>query len=161
MDDPRTDILAHVSWAIRSLYHSTLQATPDQLVFGQDMLLNIHFVAKWNIINEQKQRHMDNERENKSRIEHNYSVGDKVLVTSTKLQPKLHTPTRGPNRIIQTYTNDTVRIQNGIVTEQINIRRLISVIFITRYHFALPSRVKSNLNFNASSKSFLISLSLQ
>ena len=127
MDDPWTDILSHISWAIRSLYHTTLRATPGQLVFGRDMLLNIKFVANWNLINETKQRQVnrDNERENKSRIDHDFTVGEKVLVTSTRLQAKLNTPTRGPYNIIQTYTNGTVRIQNGIVTERINIRRLI------------------------------------
>jgi hypothetical protein len=35
------------SLAIHSTYHTTLQATPEQLVFGRDMLLLIPFRADW------------------------------------------------------------------------------------------------------------------
>ena len=41
--DPWGEILASVAYAIRCSYHSTLQATPGQLVFGRDMLLDISF----------------------------------------------------------------------------------------------------------------------
>ena len=37
--------LGSVAWAICSTHHTTLQATPGQLVFGRDMLLNLKFVA--------------------------------------------------------------------------------------------------------------------
>jgi hypothetical protein len=36
--------------AIRSTYHTTLQATPFQLVFGRDMIDNIAFRANWDHI---------------------------------------------------------------------------------------------------------------
>jgi len=36
--DPWGDILANVAWALRLLTHSTLNATPGQLVFSHDML---------------------------------------------------------------------------------------------------------------------------
>ena len=39
--DPWSDILASVAWAIRSTHHTTLQASPAQLVFSRDMLLNV------------------------------------------------------------------------------------------------------------------------
>ena len=39
--DPWAEVLSSVTWAIRTLYHSTLNATPAQLVFGRDMLFNI------------------------------------------------------------------------------------------------------------------------
>jgi hypothetical protein len=32
--DPWGEILASVAWAIHSTYHTTLDATPGQLVFG-------------------------------------------------------------------------------------------------------------------------------
>ena len=35
--DPWGEILASIAYAIRCSYHSTLQATPGQLVFGRDM----------------------------------------------------------------------------------------------------------------------------
>jgi hypothetical protein len=37
----------HGYQAIRSTYHTTLQATPCQLVFGRDMIHNIAFRANW------------------------------------------------------------------------------------------------------------------
>jgi hypothetical protein len=37
----------HGYQANRSTYHTTLQATPCQLVFGRDMIHNIAFRANW------------------------------------------------------------------------------------------------------------------
>jgi transposase InsO family protein len=39
--------LRSTAWAIRSTYHTTLQAMPCQLVFGRDMIHNIAFQANW------------------------------------------------------------------------------------------------------------------
>ena len=36
-------ILASIAYAIRCSHHSTLKATPGQLVFGRDMLLDLKF----------------------------------------------------------------------------------------------------------------------
>ena len=41
------EILSSVAWARRASYHSTLQATPAELVFGRDMLFNIKKVINW------------------------------------------------------------------------------------------------------------------
>jgi hypothetical protein len=38
-DNPFEYFLQSTAWAIRSTYHTTLQATPCQLVFGGDMIL--------------------------------------------------------------------------------------------------------------------------
>ena len=123
--DPWSDILASVAWAIRSTHHSTLKASPAQLVFNRDMLLNIKFIADWETIRLRKQKDVDrnNERENSLRVDHDYHIGDKVLVTDNDIHRKLNCPTKGPYNIIQVYTNGTVRVQKGAVTERINIRR--------------------------------------
>ena len=42
--------------AARSLVQTTMQATPTQLVFGHDVLLNASFKADWQYIKEQKQK---------------------------------------------------------------------------------------------------------
>ena len=39
--------LSSVAWAIRSTYHTTLDATPGQVVFGRDMILPIQHKADW------------------------------------------------------------------------------------------------------------------
>ena len=54
--DPWSELLGSVAWAICSTHHTTLQATPGQLVFGRDMLLNLKFVADWEAIKLRKQR---------------------------------------------------------------------------------------------------------
>ena len=56
-DDPWTGILNAVGWAVRSTYHhTTLQATPGQLVFGRDMVFNIAHEANWKEIQDRKQK---------------------------------------------------------------------------------------------------------
>ena len=37
--DPWSELLSSVAWAICSTHHTTLQATPGQLVFGRDTAL--------------------------------------------------------------------------------------------------------------------------
>ena len=46
-NDPWSGILAATMFAVRATYHKTLQASPMQLVFGQDSILNIKHVADW------------------------------------------------------------------------------------------------------------------
>jgi hypothetical protein len=48
-DDSWTGILAATMFAVRATYHSTttLQASPMQLVFGRDAILNIKHITKW------------------------------------------------------------------------------------------------------------------
>jgi hypothetical protein len=71
--------LASAAYAIRSTLHTTLKATPGQLVFGRDMVLPIKYMADWGTIGQQRQKEMgrNNRRENASRISHDYKVGDK------------------------------------------------------------------------------------
>ena len=57
-------------FAMRSTYHTTLEATPMQLVFGRDAVLPIFHQADWQYIKAKKQRliNMNNQRENAKRI---------------------------------------------------------------------------------------------
>jgi hypothetical protein len=48
--DPWGPFLASAEYAIRSTFHTTLKATPGQLVFGRDMVLTIKFMADWGAI---------------------------------------------------------------------------------------------------------------
>ena len=123
--DPWGELLASVAWAIRSTHHTTLQASPAQLVFGRDMLLDMKFLADWEAIRLRKQKDVDknNSKENSLRVPHDYQVGDKVLVTDKDIHRKLNCPTKGPYSIVQVYANGTIRVQRGAVTERINIRR--------------------------------------
>ena len=90
------------------------------------MLLPIQLKTDWARIRQRKQDIIDYNvrRENLKRIEHEYRVGDKVLLEKPGLISKLSAPRTGPFRITETYTNGTVRIQRGVVNERVNIRRL-------------------------------------
>ena len=54
-NDPWLGILAATMFAVRAIYHTTLQASPMQLVFGRDAILNIKHVADWEHIWKSKQ----------------------------------------------------------------------------------------------------------
>ena len=81
----------------------------------------------WHHITARRQRNIlyNNARENKSRIEHDYNVGDFVFILTKDIQRKLASVKQGPFRIVRIHTNATVTIQRSEnVTERINIRRL-------------------------------------
>ena len=128
LDDvnPWDDFLSSVAWAIRSTYHTTLQATPGQLVFQRDMLVNMPYLPDWAKIEQNKQTSINksNARENSKRYDYDYVPGGRVLLIVSDLQRKLKCPTEGPFTITQVFSNGTVRIQRGAVNERINIRRL-------------------------------------
>jgi hypothetical protein len=124
--DPWSPFLASAAFAIRSTHHTTLGASPGQLVFGRDMLLPIKFKANWAEIKARRQDEIrrNNERENKSRKEHNYEVGDKILLTDARKRSKLSPPREGPYLVECVYTNGTILIRRGAVSERVNIRRV-------------------------------------
>jgi hypothetical protein len=118
----------HGFQAIRSTYHTTLQATPCQLVFGRDMIHNIAFRANWDQIQKRSQYiiNRSNQKENKiySQIPYEYKVGDQVLLETPGILRKLSTPRTGPYPVTNVYKNGTIRIQKGVVSERVNIRRI-------------------------------------
>ena len=124
--DPWGEFLQACAFGIRSTHHTTLQASPGQLVFGRDMIHNIPFVADWNRIetNKQKLINKSNSLENSKRLKHTYNIGNKVLLTKPGIRRKLSTPKDGPYSILKVYSNGTVKLQRGIIQETVNIRRL-------------------------------------
>ena len=46
-NNPWSGILDATVFAVRATHHTTLQASPMQLVFGQDAILNIKHVSDW------------------------------------------------------------------------------------------------------------------
>jgi hypothetical protein len=51
--------LTDAAWAIFSPYHIVLRASPDAIIFGQDMLFDIPFIANWNTIGDHRQSKTD------------------------------------------------------------------------------------------------------
>ena len=124
-DDPWKGILSATAFAIRATYHTTLQKSPGQLVFGRDMIFNVQHTANWEYIRARKQKiiQKNNKNENKSRIPHTYVVNDQVMLRKGT-EYKYETPYSGPHTILQVNTNGTVRLCVGSVTDSYNIRRL-------------------------------------
>eukprot|EP00951_Prasinocladus_malaysianus_P035488 scaffold366199_cov15-Prasinocladus_malaysianus.AAC.1 len=125
--DPWSEFMAAAGFAIRSTYHTVLQATPGQLVFKRDMILPAPFEPDWDAIRARRQAEINknNARENKSRVWHEYKPGDKVLYIIPRKQAKLRSPRSGPHRVCKVNNNGTCDIQRGAVTENVNIRHLV------------------------------------
>jgi hypothetical protein len=123
--DPWKGFLSAVTFAICSTYHTTLQASPGQLVFGRDMIMNTEYIANWHRIRSRKQRiiNKSNRCENASRIRHEYNMGDMVLITNIG-KCKLDMPHQGPYPVTQVYTNGTLEVRRGAIYERLNIRRV-------------------------------------
>jgi hypothetical protein len=125
-----TGVLSAIRAAVRSLVHTTTRATPTQLVFGRDALLNISFEADWQYIRDRKQHRIlqNNERENAARRPHIYRINDRVMIRedpNRKLQGARFT---GPYTVTKLFDNGTVQLSKathgGAVLQTWNIRNI-------------------------------------
>jgi len=123
-------IVQACAYAARAAVPSNNPYSPAQLTFGMDMLFRQRVVIDWEKLKRarQEQATANNAKENKKRIEHNYHVGDLVLIVTPtserRKQRKLSSPTEGPYAITKVYTNGTVCILRGAFEETMSIRRL-------------------------------------
>ena len=111
---------------MRTTYHTTLEASPAQLVYGRDMIYPLQYIAQWDVIRKNKQALIKkaNLRENSRRIDHKYTVGDLVLVRVQGVKRKLDSPMTGPYKITKVHNNGTVSVKRGIISDRLNIRLL-------------------------------------
>ena len=125
-DDPWLGILAATAFAVRSTFHTTLQATPGQLVFGRDLILNCEHIADWQAIKKRKQQLIkyNNKKENRTRTQYKYEVDEHILLRN-KLARKMELPYKGPYKITKVFDNGTVRIQMGTIEDRVNIRHIV------------------------------------
>jgi len=123
-ESPWDGILSAAIFALRATYHTTLQATPSQLVFGSDAILNVKFEANWQLTKQRKPNriHKDNLRVNNKRIPHEYKVGDKVLYQNLTKSKYGENPYSGPYIVQQVNNNGTVHLSMGAITEVVSIR---------------------------------------
>jgi hypothetical protein len=114
--DPFGSFLSAAAYAIRSTYHTVLEASPAELVFGRHMLLPVKFNADWQAIQAKRQKRMEdsNAKENASRIEHEYKIGDLIMKTRPGKLAKLRRKRDGPYTDTHVYTNGTLRIRKGV-----------------------------------------------
>jgi len=125
-------VVAACRKAMNSTVHTTARATPTQLVFGRDAMLNATFQADWQFIRERKQRLIiqNNKRENAKRKPHAHNVGDVVVVKAGKGRKHGSNPYLDPMRITQVYDNSTVKLvkvadnKGGAVSQTWNIRNI-------------------------------------
>ena len=124
-DDPWLGILSATAFAVCSTYHTTLQKTPGQLVFGRDMVFNIEHLANWEHIRARKQKiiNKNNRMENAKRVPHTYLKGDKVML-KIGTENKYEQPFSGPHKVLQVNNNGTVHLLTGAVSDTVNIRQI-------------------------------------
>ena len=92
--------------------HTTLNATPTQLVFGCNVFLPVTFQADWAFIANRKQRLIvqNNKQENAKR----HSVNDSVMILHDPNQKHGDDTYKGP--FVFTKVNDNVTLQLRIIT---------------------------------------------
>ena len=82
-------------------------------------------MINWKTITENKRKQVarDNIRENKSRIPHEYAVGDTVLKKKGGIKRK-YSNHKTPYQITEVHTNGTVTLSKGAKRLKINIRNI-------------------------------------
>jgi hypothetical protein len=124
------DKLQYAAYAIRTSWHSILNATPGQLLYGQDMITRqLHF-SNWNYLSKRRLQAIlqDNDRENLQRLQHFYQVGDQIMLRIPKRDRKKEDQVAsGPFIIKQINQDGTVLIDKGISTDKVHLRNIFPV----------------------------------
>jgi len=118
--------LASTVHGLRCVINHTMKTSPGALVFQRDMLMDVPLVADLEAIRGRRQQQIDDNlrRTNKGRVDYNYQVGDMVklkVVDPSKLEGHF----KGPFKIIQVFTNGTVKLEiEPDVHKVFNIRKI-------------------------------------
>jgi transposase InsO family protein len=121
------DAIGTAMHALRCNPVSTLgNYSPGALVFNRDMFLNIPLVADILTLTQHRQALIDKRliRANRSRIKHEFKIGQQVFYTIPNRDHKLDLVKTGPFPILQVHTNNTVTIKRGDIHERLSIRHL-------------------------------------
>ena len=115
-------------FALHATYHTTLQQTPSQLVFGCDTILNVQHNIDWTVIKNHKDKliKQNNRRENSKRMPHKYRVRDKILIKSDWSSKFQKDPYLGPYWVVSVNKNNgTLRYRKGPVEDSINLCNVV------------------------------------
>ena len=118
------------NYSVKEKHSTSHNPQSNRVIEHIHQVLPIQFQADWARIKLRKQETIDksNAQENAKRIDHDYQVGNKVLLECPGIICKMPQPRKGLYKIIKVHANGTVRIRQGsrghIITEQVNIRRL-------------------------------------
>ena len=71
-----------IAWAVRSTVNSTAKMTPCQMALQRDMLTRAQVRVDWELIHEKRlsKAKKDNDRENKSRVDHEYMMKYHIIM---------------------------------------------------------------------------------
>lgn len=121
------EVLPSISWSIRSSYHNSIDTTPDEMVFGRNMIINKE-VDKKNILERaivktKAVKAKDQLKQNKKKIPWNYKAGQKAFIRCTN-PGKLDAKFDGPYEITKVNKNFTVVIEIDGRKKTYNIRKL-------------------------------------
>jgi hypothetical protein len=124
-------ILSAVGFAMRATIHTTMRATPMQLVFNRDAIHNVRFEADWKYIKERRQKVIvqNNDRENAKRTPHTYTAGDEVMVEQYQHRKYGEPRFKGPYTVDRVNDNGTLRLRQptargGAVYQTWNVRNI-------------------------------------
>jgi hypothetical protein len=126
-EDPFEEYLSAVSYALRSSYHQAHGHSPAQLIYGRDMFLPVSVDIDWDAIKNRKQLKINksNDRENSSRIPHQYNANDLITLKKPGILRKLSIPRAGPYKVIRQNNNGSILIElSPTETQNVNIRRV-------------------------------------
>ena len=86
----------------------------------------IQHIADWQFVRNRQRKiiKQNNERENASRVAHNYCVGDLVLVKQEQQRKYGSDPYLGPYEVTEVRDNGTLRIRMGRITDTWNIHNV-------------------------------------
>ncbi len=120
--------LATTMHSMRSTISTTLKASRGILAFSQDMLLNVSFIAKWQIIPHNRKALVNNALIKPNQHHQLWLIfGQHVLKYDQTVKGKLAIKTSDSFTIVGVNVNGTVTIQQRLgVTEHINICCTIS-----------------------------------
>jgi hypothetical protein len=111
--------LANAMYAMRASYHSGIQTTPGALAFHRDMVMNIPMMLDLTLVQQNRQRLIDQHliESNRKRFAYDYQVNQEVLKLEYK-PDKLAPHATGPYWVMSVHTNGTVTIQLTPYTRQ-------------------------------------------
>ncbi|KAE8892938.1 hypothetical protein PF003_g23042 [Phytophthora fragariae] len=121
------DFLNNTMFAMRTSNHSMLKASPAQLAFGRDMLVDVAHTTDWTAEHRRKveQERAHNERENQGRAKWTYRPGDHVLLRrDAGIQGKMQPLFDGPFEVIAVQEHGTLTLDKGRYLEKVHIRRV-------------------------------------
>ena len=125
-EDPIRDLTSAAAYGIRATVHGVTKYTPSNLVYGRDMILRTRISANVDLVRQRRQAAIgiNNAKENRRRIKHDYKAGDKVLILSNSMDPKLQLH-QGPYKVVAyNRSSGTLHIQRKNYLEPINIRNV-------------------------------------